>query len=227
MTAIVVLGLHCGGTSAVAGVLHHLGVFMGRNLLGPGYNNPRGHFEDGEFVLLHNEMIEDWTRPTEKRFELLPEYGRLIEKRAAHHTLWGVKDPRMVWCFTQFMHYINQIDELVKVFEVLRKPSVAAQSLFFRGGHTPFEALDITYRYHDQKMALRSAWVGNESVLNWMCVSYEDLVEAPCLVIEYMRDVLLQGEPGKIWKDWRGIPDSAVRAAARFIDPELCHWREA
>jgi hypothetical protein len=27
---IAVLGPRCGGTSAVAGVLHHLGVFMGR-----------------------------------------------------------------------------------------------------------------------------------------------------------------------------------------------------
>ncbi len=30
---IVVLGPRCGGTSAVAGVLHHLGVFMGADFV--------------------------------------------------------------------------------------------------------------------------------------------------------------------------------------------------
>src|ERR1700759_3524804 len=40
---IVVLGPRCGGTSAVAGVLHHLGVFMGP-----------------EFSLAYRELNQSW-----------------------------------------------------------------------------------------------------------------------------------------------------------------------
>jgi hypothetical protein len=40
---IVVLGPRCGGTSAVAGVLHHLGVYMGT-----------------EFSVAYRELTESW-----------------------------------------------------------------------------------------------------------------------------------------------------------------------
>ncbi len=47
---VVVLGTGRSGPSAVAGILHTLGVSVGRNLLGSNRSNPRGYFEDRDLV---------------------------------------------------------------------------------------------------------------------------------------------------------------------------------
>lgn len=44
-TIVAVLAHYRGGSSCVAGILHHLGVSMGENLLAPDRLNPRGYFE--------------------------------------------------------------------------------------------------------------------------------------------------------------------------------------
>ena len=63
MTVIIVLGGHRSGTSAVAGVCHELGLFMGQSLIGKSRDNARGHFEDVEFVALNKAIVGDWRRP--------------------------------------------------------------------------------------------------------------------------------------------------------------------
>src|ERR1700760_4277093 len=56
---IVVLGPWCGGTSAVAGVLHHLGVFMGANFVWA-YRGPHETWEDSHLSQL---CVRAFTEP--------------------------------------------------------------------------------------------------------------------------------------------------------------------
>src|ERR1700686_2628559 len=49
-TALVVLGMHRSGTSALAGMLHHLGVALGERLMPASPDNPRGYWEHSEIV---------------------------------------------------------------------------------------------------------------------------------------------------------------------------------
>ena len=56
---IVVLGPWCGGTSAVAGVLHHLGVFMGANFAWA-YRGPHETWEDSHLSKL---CVRAFTEP--------------------------------------------------------------------------------------------------------------------------------------------------------------------
>jgi hypothetical protein len=56
---IVVLGPWCGGTSAVAGVLHHLGVFMGANFVWA-YRGPHETWEDSHLSKL---CVRAFTEP--------------------------------------------------------------------------------------------------------------------------------------------------------------------
>lgn len=86
MTCIIVLGCFRSGTSAVAGTLHHLGIFMGENFDEPNKNNPKGFFEDIEFKRLHESYEEGLDH-------IDPFYKNLVEKRIENHDLWGVKDP--------------------------------------------------------------------------------------------------------------------------------------
>src|ERR1700720_1618697 len=56
---IVVLGPWCGGTSAVAGVLHHLGVFMGADFVWA-YRGPPETWEDSHLSKL---CVRAFTEP--------------------------------------------------------------------------------------------------------------------------------------------------------------------
>ena len=62
-----VLGLHRSGSSATAGVLHHLGANMGDDLLPPSLCNIRGFFENVHFVNLNDEILRtaggSWDSP--------------------------------------------------------------------------------------------------------------------------------------------------------------------
>lgn len=52
---VIVLGVR-SGTSVTSGMLAHMGVFMGDVWLGPNEYNPRGYFEDADFLFLVNRV---------------------------------------------------------------------------------------------------------------------------------------------------------------------------
>src|SRR5580658_3168224 len=56
-TALVVLGMHRSGTSALAGMLHHLGVALGERLMPASPDNPRGYWEHSEIVAINHRLM--------------------------------------------------------------------------------------------------------------------------------------------------------------------------
>lgn len=66
-TAVVVLGMHRSGTSALAGVLSLLGCDQPTTLMVPNKNNEKGYFESGKLYQLHTQLFasaasrwDDW-----------------------------------------------------------------------------------------------------------------------------------------------------------------------
>ena len=108
---LIVAGMHRSGTSLVASWLAALGVHVGDRLWPADRLNPRGYFEDADFVELHWRMLEEatlendgghrdwgWTereRLDESRFDAYRESARaLVAARAGKPGIWGWKDPR-------------------------------------------------------------------------------------------------------------------------------------
>src|SRR5580704_9217804 len=56
-TALVVLGMHRSGTSALTGMLHHLGVALGEHLMPATQDNPRGYWEHSDIVAVHERLM--------------------------------------------------------------------------------------------------------------------------------------------------------------------------
>ena len=55
---LIVLGMHRSGTSALAGLLSHLSIPMGDNLMTPVEGeNDKGFFEDEEIVELNDQLL--------------------------------------------------------------------------------------------------------------------------------------------------------------------------
>ncbi len=56
--ALFILGMHRSGTSLLAKWIHNAGINLGDQLLGENYSNPAGHFEDLDFIRLHEEILK-------------------------------------------------------------------------------------------------------------------------------------------------------------------------
>lgn len=100
--ALVLTGMHRSGTSLIAGLLSRAGVSLGNHLVAPKANdNPRGFFEDAEFVEFHQALLH--ARGLDilvtRDIVLQPDAAETARARAlvaarADQTLWGWKDPR-------------------------------------------------------------------------------------------------------------------------------------
>ena len=205
MTGIAVLGLHRGGTSAVAGVLYHLGVFMGDQLLEASKDNPRGYFEDRRFMELHTEIMGgDWKRPVDNfERDIWPEYKdeyTALVREFEEHELWGVKDPRLCYCLPLLQEVVG---DGLRVICVFRDPWCARDSLVERGGHTEMEAwiISIEHMAYMLNATIRSPRV--------LYVEYDLLVDRPIDSVTAIAEFL----------------DVEVKQEAiDFIDPDLRHW---
>lgn len=140
--ALIIAGMHRSGTSLVAELFRMAGVSMGDRLLPADNQNPRGYFEDTDFLALHREMVSaacsqddegwhdwGWTATETLHAEAWDRYEararKLAEDRAAVHPVWGWKEPRTS-LLLDFWHGI--LPNAVYVF-VVREPWAVADSV--------------------------------------------------------------------------------------------------
>src|SRR4249919_4299322 len=103
-TAILVLGMHRSGTSALTRVLNLHGVALGDNLMDPAPDNPSGFWENRDVVDMHDRLLagldRGWQDPrplprawlrsraaqqAEKRI------AEIIDRNFAGQALWAIK----------------------------------------------------------------------------------------------------------------------------------------
>src|SRR3984885_5325404 len=145
--AVLVLGMHRSGTSAIARGLQMLGVYLGNDFLCAKPDNPTGYWEDGKIYEINErllavlglkwesiELIDDarWNGPEVEA--LLVEAVEYLGSQFVSHPLWGFKDPRTIRLLP-FWHSVLQrlnADECYLV--TIRNPRSVAASLFQRQG---------------------------------------------------------------------------------------------
>jgi hypothetical protein len=101
---IVVVGPGRCGTSCVAGVLHHLGVFMGSRLAPANASNPSGHWEDCDFLELNVAFLEHIIG----RAEWAQGVRQVVERRTALQIPWGWKDPRTCNLLGDYLEIVDR-----------------------------------------------------------------------------------------------------------------------
>lgn len=107
---LIITGMHRSGTSFAAELLQACGLPIGERLFPGDAGNPRGYFEDEDFLQVQRTMLieactpgevgwPDWGWTESERLDTavferhLPALRALAETRA-HLPLWGWKDPR-------------------------------------------------------------------------------------------------------------------------------------
>ena len=112
---LVILGMHRSGTSSVAYWLQTCGLHLGEKLLASDFSNPKGHFEDIDFLNLHKEiLIDNGYSPTglEEDIHLnISEYYRrkmefLVKFKNSFREEWGWKDPRTCLMISEYVNLL-------------------------------------------------------------------------------------------------------------------------
>lgn len=135
--ALAIAGMHRSGTSLVASLLAGAGLALGERLLGAGRGNQRGHWEDLDFLELHQKALRaggfhgDGILPA-GRPSLPPALearaGEILAARRAAGIPWGWKDPRTVLFLDHWAAAAPEASWLL----VFRSPWEVADSLFRR-----------------------------------------------------------------------------------------------
>jgi len=100
---LIIAGMHRSGTSLITHWLNECGLNLGETFLGAGLGNTEGHFEDIEFLKLHEEILNDNNLPstglTEANDIEISLYHKeklksIIKVKNRLYHQWGWKDPR-------------------------------------------------------------------------------------------------------------------------------------
>jgi hypothetical protein len=156
---IVVAGMHRSGTSFVASQLAARGVSMGEALLAGDANNPRGYFEDVQFLDLQRRMLveatppddgghRDWGWTESERLDRgrfgawRPAALELLAAGRAGGAPWGWKDPRT----SLLLDFWLELAPDARFLFVYRPPWEVADSMQRLGAEVFLSRPDYAYR---------------------------------------------------------------------------------
>ncbi len=223
--AVVVLGMHRSGTSALCGALGLLGVDFGRKLMPATSWNAKGHWEHQEIVELHDALLyahgsrwdddeplpSGWpalevTRDAESRLVAI------LDRDFRDSSIFGIKDPRMC----RLLPLWRQVFELASVEPhyaiVVRHPWETAESLGNRDGIDDAKGC-LMWLNH----VLEGENETRGSVRSF--VTYTELVADPVGTLAKLRTQLALAE--------LRLPSDVVPSLREFVDPSLRHHHVA
>lgn len=193
-----IAGMHRSGTSLTAAWLDRCGLAIhDGEVVGPTAANPKGHFEDKEFVDLHASAITSvapgsygW-KTYAKDFLLFDACHaeralQLVVSRNSAHTMWGWKDPRTVVFLTSWKLLVPEL----KVLLVWRPYTQVVASLIRRSRvmRTPrlqltlLDALRLWISYN-QKVCTYKRQFADDCVL----LSLDDVLKGDRAVFDLLR----------------------------------------
>ncbi len=223
-TAILVLGMHRSGTSAVTRVLNLLGVELGSDLLGPGYSNEQGFWEHREAYAIDDRLLvrlgrtwhdvrdlpANWrTHPATLRAKA--EIVELVGREFAASPLWAIKDPRICRLTALWVEALRECGQAPRALIVVRDPFEVAESLRVRDGWAPAQSILLWVQHLlDAERASRH--------LPRSLVFYDGLLaDWRGSVARFARELVV---------DWPVAIEAAAGAIEAYLDPAEKHHRK-
>ena len=213
--AIVVIGMHRSGTSAISGLLSELGVFMGSSLFAPQEGvNEKGFFENSLLVDINDRLLDEsllsWDHPLALMLEqdqqarlsaYQDEAKIIIEKDYRGKSLWGMKDPRTSLLLPLWLKTFKDLTVTANFILMLRHPMEVYGSLKKRDGFSLQKAMHLWLNY------TLSSYFGSLNEPS-MILRYEDLLNTPECCAKKIFETFSLGELESV-------------ASQSFIDKEL------
>ncbi len=158
--ALLVLGMHRSGTSAITRVLNMLGAALPRRLMPAAVANPVGHFEPMDIVAIHDRILNsagtkwsDWSRfpaswyDSPHRELFVDEIVQAVRDNYGDADLFVVKDPRMARLVPIWREALARLEIEPVAVVPYRNPIEVAQSLSTRDRFTLGQGFLIWLRH--------------------------------------------------------------------------------
>jgi hypothetical protein len=119
---LIILGMHRSGTSLVTQWLYKCGLQIGDQLAGPGKGNIEGHFEDLDFLHLHESILTNNNQPStgfirtaieEIDRDSIVSIQSLLQFKNNLYQQWGWKEPRTCVFLKQYRNQLQDAKYLV------------------------------------------------------------------------------------------------------------------
>ena len=217
--AVVVLGMHRSGTSALTGLLGLLGVELGSNLHPANEFNQAGYFEHLDLLDVHERVFRalgsSWDDPRPLPLgwpqvpavqELQQEILGIVQRDFAGKAAWAVKDPRLCRLWPLWEEVLARIGVAPRFLIIMRHPDEVADSLARRNGMPAWKAGLL---YLDHSLQAEQATRSRPRLFT----TYDRLIEDGPGVAQRIAYALGLGS----------IPNPFAGAAASFLDPSLRH----
>jgi len=224
-TAVLVVGMHRSGTSALAGVLGRLGIPLGSRLLEPGEDNPKGYWEHREVVAVHERLLQsigsrwDDVRALPSDW-LLGEAGAraaaslqdIITRDFSGQSVWAVKDPRLCRFLPLWLKVLGEMKITPVVLFIAREPAEVSASI---------EARNHWMSPLGEMLWLRNvtdAIIASTHLARREAILFDDLLSQPEEVARRALSRMGIAAPAS-------PPELAEDAVASFVDKSIRHHR--
>lgn len=223
--ALLVLGMHRSGTSAISGVLALLGAHAPKTLMEPTKDNPRGYFESTKVMKANEQVLSaagsrwnDWGQFNPAWFDSLvaeqlsDSLGEVVDEEYGTAPLLLIKDPRICRFLPLWIDALRDAGIEPRIVIPVRHPLAVARSL-----------------------EVRNHMGRNRSLLLWLRHVLDAEVSSrqlPRVFVRYER--LLADWPGSArriatelgitWPMWSGDTELKV---SDFLSNELRHHSES
>jgi hypothetical protein len=219
--AILVLGMHRSGTSALSRVVNLLGAAGPARPISPGPDNPRGFWEPETVVLLNDEVLTaggsswaDWTRSDAERLApaalaaFRPRMEAILDAEYGTAPLFVLKDPRLSRLLPLWQPALSALGAVPCALIALRHPAAVARSLATRNGLPP-ELSTLLWLRHV---------LDAERLTRGMA---RDFVSYDALLADWRGTIARAG--ARLGLDWPVGIGSAAENIAGFLDETLRH----
>src|ERR1019366_1440121 len=158
--AVIVVGMHRSGTSAVAGTAVRLGLAPPRGMLPPSRDNPARYYEPVAVGLLNDLLLKEMGFTWYNCLSLDPDRVReaaspnafdltaaIVRAEFADAPAFVIKDPRLCLTLPVWLPALRAAGAAVAVLLVIRHPAEVMRSLFERD-RLPWDAMALLWLHH-------------------------------------------------------------------------------
>lgn len=158
--ALLVLGMHRSGTSALTRVLSLLGADLPKNILGANQHNEAGHWESHDLLNIHDELLlsaasrwDDWRvfNPDWDQSSIAETYKErllgVLQNDFTRSPLFVIKDPRICRFASMWLDVLDRFGAQARAVIAVRNPLEVAASLKHRDNFPPAKSYLLWLRH--------------------------------------------------------------------------------
>jgi len=219
--AVLVLGMHRSGTSALTRVLNMLGLDLPKTIAGASEGNETGHWESHKLNALDDSILDElglkwfsWNAVNtdqlgaKRKQEIIDEIAAMLRLEYPGNNDFVIKDPRICRIPDLYLDALKDNDCDYSIVLPIRNPLEVADSLFKRDNLSTGQAAMLWLRY-----VLDAEFVTRK--LNRVFISYEDFLSDWKSCVETISTSLTV--------KFENAVDDMAAEIDRFISPKLRH----